>query len=217
MSHSPFHVNYFPKISHFLFQEPAPLFRPNLLRLQERVPGSSLLLTAFYRVYCQLNLPNLNLCSGHAPRSKSLDDSPLLYELQVYSDQFLAGSPRPDLKLPLQPHIHHLTGVTWILLASILLFSQMSKCYASYFLLFGILVIFSLSLTWWLESKLKLALSGEPKDELRINVSQKEFSAKQGREDTCNYDLARNIINAIKQNYSAILYPEKRDHFWPAK
>lgn len=121
MSHSPFHVNYFSKISHFLFQEPAPLFRPNLLRLQERVPGSSLLLTAFYRVYCQLNLPNVNLCSGHAPRSKSLDDSPLLYELQVYSDQFLAGSPRPDLKLPLQPHIHHLTDVTRILLASILL------------------------------------------------------------------------------------------------
>lgn len=61
--------------------------------------------------------------------------------------------------------------------------------------------------------RLKLALTGEPKDELRISVSQKEFSVKQGREDTCNYDLARNIINAIKQTYSAILYLEKRDHF----
>lgn len=55
-----------------------------------------------------------------------LDQNPsmtlqLLYELQVYPDQFLAASPRPDLELPLQPHIHHLTGVARILLAPILL------------------------------------------------------------------------------------------------
>lgn len=47
-------------------------------------------------------------------------------------------------------------------------------------------------------------------NELRINVSQKEFSAKQGREDACNYDLAWNIINAIQQTSSGSLYPEKR-------
>lgn len=60
-----FSRQFFPHTRRLPFRAPAPSFRLSLLKLNVRIADSSRFFTAFYTAYCQLSLPNSNLCSCH--------------------------------------------------------------------------------------------------------------------------------------------------------